>query len=157
MADLQQKILQGYLKQQLHEVQQPSTSTALQTVSIPTNEELEAFKAHVRTWIEVDNTLKKLQQATRERRTIKQQLTEKITAFMARFNIEDLSTRDGKIRFKTRQVKAPLSKKTIQQRLLEMYPRAKTAEELTTVVFDTSERVERATLRRVTVRPSHVQ
>lgn len=162
--NIQQTILQGYLRQQLHEAQQQqhlhphsqpnggAMTTAVQNMQIPSNDELEEFKAQVRKWIDMDNTLKKLQNAVRERRDIKKQLTEKITAFMARFNIEDLSTRDGKIRFKVAQVKPPMSRKTIQQRLIEMYPRVNSAEELTTRVFTVDERVERATLRRVTVR-----
>jgi hypothetical protein len=166
---LQQTILQGYLRQQLNEVQQAASSSQpynnnanalvpAASVRMPTNAELETFKGQVRAWIELDNTLKKLQAAARERRATKQQLTEKITSFMARFNIEDLSTRDGKIRFKTVMVKPNLSRKALQQRLIEAFPSTHSADELMQRVFVPSpeERVERPTLRRVSVRTSRV-
>lgn len=140
--DPQRAHMQNYLQQQMQ--------AAL--MELPPNASLEEFKAHVRTWMEIDGTIRKLQAAIRDRKQLKKQLAEKILDFMARYNIEDLNTAQGKLRYHVSHVKPSLSKKAIKEKLAEAYPKARSADELVKEVFDNSVRVERPTLRRVHVR-----
>lgn len=89
------------------------------TQEVPTDEELEDFKNKVKIWIEYDNTITKLKQAIRERKKAQDVLTEKIGIFMSRYNIEDLNTKQGKIRCKVVEIKTPLTQKIIKERLFE--------------------------------------
>lgn len=86
---------------------------------IPDAAALEEFKSQVRIWLELDSSIKQLQQAARERRLYKQQLSSKILAFMNRFKIDDLNTKDGRLLCKTSVVKRPLSQALIKQRVEE--------------------------------------
>lgn len=120
---------------------------------VPPTALLEEFKTQVRAWIDTDNSIRKLQQALKERRELKKQLTEKLIAFMARYNIEDLNTRDGKLRFKVAHVKPSLSKKDIQDRMVQLFSEARSGEELSKRIFqEMRQPVERATLRRIQVK-----
>lgn len=78
---------------------------------------LEDFRNQVRTWMELDNSIKDLQQQARERRTFKKQLTEKILAFMRTYNIEDLNTKHGRLCYRQQYVRAPLSQAVIRRRM----------------------------------------
>lgn len=88
-------------------------------VPIPSNEDLEDFKNKVRLWLDYDNTISKLKLALRERKKAQEALTDKIGAFMSRYNIEDLNTKQGKLRCKIVDVKVPLTQRVIKERLTE--------------------------------------
>jgi hypothetical protein len=112
---------------------------------------LEDFKADVRTWIELDDSIKTLQSAIRERRQEKVQLTKRVMEFMDRHDIEDLNTKRGRIRYKTNVVRAPLSQSAIKERISTFFGGdASTAAMLTRTLFeDGREPVERSSLRRL--------
>ena len=82
---------------------------------------LEEFKDNVKQWLELDNQLKRLAAASKERRKKKNDINLKILEFMGKFNIEDLNTKDGIIRYKKTFVKEPLSQKTIKTKLEELF------------------------------------
>lgn len=84
---------------------------------IPEPPELEEFKNQVRLWMELDGSIKQLQQLMRERRLYKGQLTEKILEFMTRYKIDDLNTQNGRLVCKTQYVKKPLTQSLIRQRV----------------------------------------
>lgn len=140
---LKHQILSNYLSQQMSSHTPPQTG-----MSVPTSEELDEFKNYVKTWIEIDNAVKKLQQAVRERNALKKQVTEKITGFMGKFNIEDLNTKDGKLRYRVTQVKVQPKPTEIKTKLIEYFSPDTTAEELTKKIFDSDTIVEKHSLRR---------
>lgn len=120
------------------------------SVEIPDDGSLDAFKADVRTWLETDNSIRLLQASLRERRDAKRALTERILSFMSRYNIEDLSTRDGRLRFQVSYVRAPLSQQAIRARITDFFATdAIAAQELSSAVFGNRERNQRTWLRRV--------
>lgn len=122
---------------------------SLKTIELPDQSVLDEFKNQVRMWIEVDNNIRKLKQAARERNAIKKQLTNKILMFMAKYNIEDLNTKDGsRLRYKVSQVKEPLTAQKIKERLAQNINSIRTAEDLDEKVFATN-KVEKVTLRRL--------
>ena len=156
---LKGQLINHYLTHQLREVdyggEEGGSSSApanqLQSVDLPDNAVLEEFKNQVRVWIDLDNTIRKLKQATSERNVLKKQLTEKILRFMSKYNIEDLNTKDGsKLRYKVSHVKPTVSKADIKERLVANYGKVDNLDELTKIVFDvaTEQRVEKVSLRR---------
>lgn len=137
MADL----MQSYLNQQMNEVEQ---------VNIPSEEELEQFRGYVKNYIEIDNDIKKLRAAIKDRNSVKKEISTYILAFMSKFNIEDLNTKYGKIRYHITQVKKPLNEKLIKNRLLENYSPGIAPEDLSKKIFDNRQMSEKHTLKRVT-------
>lgn len=146
-----QELLNTYLDDQTSALQQDEGSSggALQTVEVPNNDELEEFKTKVRYWMEIDNTVKKLRGIIRERNQAKKELTSYILNFMSKFNIEDLNTKEGKLRYKVSSVKAPLSQQVLKERLLENYSTGITPDELIQKVFENRGIVEKHSLKRL--------
>lgn len=154
--DLKGQLIHSYLNQQLSSIGPSASgpsggdSTAVQAMELPDNAVLEEFKQQVRMWIELDNQVQKLQQAIKERKQVKNQLTEKILRFMGRYNIEDLNTKEGKLRYRATPVKTTVSKTEIKRRLVEHYGKVNDIDELTELVFKSQETDEKkATLRRL--------
>ena len=148
---LKNQLIQSYLSQQMAEASVNEGETQMvKRMDMPDNNLLEQFKNDVRIWIDTDNTIKKLQQAIKERNVIKKQITEKILRFMARYNIEDLNTRDGtKLRCKETLIKPSLTCKAIKERLEDNYTKTSSFEELSKAVFCELEPKKKQTLRRL--------
>jgi hypothetical protein len=108
------------------------------------------FRTDVRTWLEVDTSIRALQASIRDRREAKRALSNRILSFMSRYNIEDLSTRAGCLRFQVTYVRTPLSHQTIRRRIETFYSsNTEAAQELSGAVFGNRDRAERTSLRRV--------
>jgi hypothetical protein len=101
------------------EVDCPQTSTEL--VPGLSAESLQEFKDQVKTWIELDIIIKRLQLAIKERKKVKDGLNEKILKFMICNNIEDLNTKSGIIRYKKTKTKAPLSQKKLKEKFHNVF------------------------------------
>ena len=130
--DIKNTIINNYLSQQL----MAPESREVQPIDVPSATELEDFKNCVRMWLEVDINIKKLQALVKERGVLKRELGAKIVSFMSRFNIEDLNTREGKLRYKVTQVKAPLSQTQIKSKIETSYQVGMPVNELTSKVFE---------------------
>lgn len=90
----------------------------------PPDADLQDFRHDVLTWLEVDNSIRSLQEAIRQRRHMKRGLTERIVQFMARHELDAINTpattsSAQPIRLQRRVVytRAPLSHTTIRDRL----------------------------------------
>lgn len=113
---------------------------------------LDEFKVDVRTWIELDDSIKSLQNAIKERRCAKKQLTDRITEFMNTNEIEDLITKNGRIRYKTNYVKSPLSHTDIKNRISDFFQSDEnSAKQLVSMVFGLRGRSEKPSLRRMKI------
>ena len=147
------QLLNNYLddQQAAGAVNDDGEEGVLQTMpEAPTTEELDQFKTKVRNWMEIDNTVKKLRGVIRERNTAKTDLTKQILEFMGKFNIEDLNTKEGKLRYKVSNVKAPVTKQTLKERLIQNYSPEMSADDLAKMVFDTPRAtVEKHSLKRL--------
>lgn len=110
---------------------------------------LEEFKSHVKDWLELDNQLKRLAAAAKERRKKKNDINLKILEFMGRFNIEDLNTKEGIIRYRKTYVKEPLTQKTIKTKLEELFKNDHDTFEKVQRIFTEREKIEKASLRRL--------
>jgi prefoldin subunit 5 len=157
--------LQDYIRQQGEAVEQIKTnqketgerslvpvaagSRDVRPVVVPDNEILEEFKTQVRNYMECDNNIKKLATVKKELQATKRELTKKIQEFMAKYNIEDLNTKDGKLHYKVTTSKAPVTRSSIRQRMLDMFGKASSVQELLDYVFTNDEKVKRVTLKRL--------
>ena len=114
---------------------------------------LEEFKQIVKKWLEYDKFMKKAKEAIREKKVHKEKLGEIITKFMIKYNIEDLNTKEGKIRCKTTNVKTPISHKCIKQKIVEYFQNDtdKQTDIMTKVYENDRPLVEKLSLRRLRI------
>ncbi len=157
------ELLEAYLKQQ-QEAQQSASAASTSTpsggggrieqalVQAPDNMSLEEFKHQVKMWMELDNQIKKMNEILKEKKAVQKILTEKVLSFMARYNIEDLNTKDGKLRYKVTQVKPTVKQTAIKKKLQDFFEYDKAlAEKVMKAVFDDAAqpKVEKPSLRRL--------
>lgn len=112
----------------------------------PSNEELELFKQQVQQWAKLDDQIKKLAVAVRERRVQQKALGTKIQEFMIKFNYDNLNTNTGRIRSSVRQVKQPLKLSDVREKVTQI-----SGPDVAAQIFDDENRpvVERRSLRRI--------
>jgi hypothetical protein len=116
------------------------------------NISMDDFKTYVRRWFELDNYVKKAQEVIKEKRGEKCKLSEVIMKFMCKYNIEDLNTKEGRIRCKNTYVKAPVNKQLVQQRISDMFVNDEDKrKEIIEKIYEDREKVEKTTLRRLRI------
>ena len=74
------------------------------------NEEFVTFKNEVKEWLLLDDDILTLQNAIKERKKKKDELTPKILDYMNRYEINDLNTSNGKLKFTKSMQTKPLNK-----------------------------------------------
>ena len=142
-------LVNHYLTHQA-EAPQNSFEDQQQVIPAPTQGDLDDFKNLVNAWLEHDTAIEKMQIAIRERGKGKAALVPRILAFMSRYNIEDLNTKQGILRYKVTQVKAPISQAEIKTRIADNIARGvKSVDEFNENVFSNRELIEKHTLKRV--------
>lgn len=114
----------------------------------PTAEELADFKARVAEWTKIDDQIKKLNIAIRERRLHQRVLSDGIKTFMTKFGYGNLNTNQGRILHTVKTVKQPLKINEIRQIILDNIH--STPEELFKKIFE-SERpvIKKESIKRV--------
>ena len=85
----------------------------------PTQEELDDFKARVSEWTKLDDQVKKLSIAIRERRLHQKALSEGISKFMSEYGYDNLNTNQGRIIHTVRKVKQPIKLEEVRTIILE--------------------------------------
>ena len=110
---------------------------------------LEEFKKNVQNWMTIDNQLKRLAAATKQIKNKKKEMNEKILDFMVRYNIEDLNTKEGIIRYKKTFVKGTLTQKMIKDKLNDIFKDNNTDLEKVNEIFNNRDKVEKTSLRRL--------
>jgi len=118
-------------------------------------EDMELFKQTVREWIKLDEEVKDLSAKIRmldsERKTRRNRLDEfskRIIAFMRNNEIDELNSRDGKIKSKTTYVKVSMSQKKLMERLRDEFQGVQNVDDKLRDVFQNRERVEKNRLLR---------
>lgn len=157
----------GRRSQRLHEEEgkeetRPQERDRQQQQQLPPSDAMfDEFREDVETWMEVDNSIRNLQVMLRERRAFKSRLTEKITAFMRKYDLSNLDMGSaGIIRSRRSQVKTPVSQKTIRDDIESYFTNINNITmgmQLLDSVFNSRERVERVSLRRCLPPPSGTQ
>lgn len=115
----------------------------------PTEEELTTFRQQVSEWTKLDDQVKKLEIAIRERRIHQRALSSKIQEFMFKHGYDNLNMQTGRIKASVRQVKQPLKLNDIRTKILEHNNLS--GEELVAMIFNDENRpvCEKRSLRRI--------
>jgi hypothetical protein len=107
------------------------------------------FKKNVKTWLELDDDIQTLNEALKARKKKKEEITPKLTEFMNSYQINDLNTKDGQLKFSKLNVAKPLSKKYLMSRVGDFFKSYSKGEEIVNFVYENRERQEKFKLRRV--------
>jgi hypothetical protein len=113
------------------------------------NEEFVQFKQDVKEWLTLDDDIITLQNAIKERRKKKVELTNTIQNFMNRYKINDLNTQNGKIKFTKSLYTKPLNKQYLISRLGDFFKDFTKGEKAATFILENRDKEERFNLRRV--------
>lgn len=121
----------------------------------PSDEDLAEFKHEVSEWLKLDEQIKKLNIAVRERRVHQRALAAKVSAFMERYGYDNLVTQHGRIKASVRQVRQPLRVADLRAKILELGSDHVRPEEIVQRIFDADRPVVvKQSLRRFTPRVS---
>ena len=85
--------------------------------SVPTTEETELFKGQVAEWLKLDDQIRKLNLAIRERRIHQRVLSGRVQQFMIKYKYDNLNTNQGIIKSNVREVKQPLKLNDVKSKL----------------------------------------
>lgn len=154
-SDISRRSLTTQQNQQQTNLVQVDVSNEMSIVPVnelPENISIEDFSNLVKKWIELDNWIKKSQEIAKQKRKQKDKLSEVITHYMTRYNIEDLNTSEGKIRCKVRYVKSGVNQKVVKEKIAELLKdNEEQCNTLITKIFDDREKVEKVSLRRIKI------
>jgi hypothetical protein len=161
---LRRQLIEAYMRQQMAAAAAASSAPAeappldsqsgaiIMRSATPDALQLQEFKAKVRGWLEADNAIKKLKSNIRELQKHQKELTAGITKFMTNFNIEDLDTREGRLRCRITNVRQPVSRKQVQQRLAEFFDGdTHASSDAYEKIFGSQNTVEKVSLRRLRI------
>ncbi len=130
----------------------PEKETALVLYDVPENISLEDFKNYVKKWIEYDNFIKKAKQVIKDKKKVCDELNRIIIKFMCKYNIEDINTKEGRIRCKTTVVKPAVTQKVVKQRICDYFKdNENKKEEILHKIYEEREQVEKVSLRRLKI------
>ena len=119
------------------------------TTNEPTTDEMEVFKTWVTDWFKIDDAIRKLKIAIRERKTLQNVLNNKIEDFMFKYNYNDLNTQNGRLKTNVKNVYKPINIKEVREIINNN--KHLTGEELLAKIFNKDERemVVKKTIRRI--------
>ena len=104
----------------------------------PTREELDTFKNLVNEWFKLDDMIRKLAVALKERKNHQRALNNKIEEFMFKYRYNDLNTQNGRLKATVKTQHNPLNIKEIRN-ILENNKDLK-GEELLEKIFNKADR-----------------
>lgn len=113
------------------------------------NEEFVEFKNNVKEWLLLDDDIITLQNAIKDRKVKKNELTPKILEYMGKYEINDLNTNDGKIKFTKSYQTKPLNKQFLISRLGDFFKDFNKGEKAATFILENRDKEEKFKLRRV--------
>lgn len=106
------------------------------------------FKQNVKDWLSLDDDIRTLQEALKERKKKKSSLTPKISQYMSSFKINDLNTPDGKLKFAKSTSITAASKKYIENRIIEYFKDENKSLKILDYIYNHREKKEKIYLRR---------
>lgn len=75
----------------------------------------------IKDWIQMDNEMKELQKALKERRSKKKELTDSLVNVMKANDIDCFDTKDSKLLYKQNKVKCAMSKTYLLQSIQKLF------------------------------------
>ena len=116
------------------------------------NPEFIKFKNSVKEWVALDDDIKILHAEMTKRKKKKNELTPMILDFMQRFQVNDLNTQNGQLRYTTSLTSKPVNKQFLVSKLGDFFNDTEKGEKLTNFLFENREKTEKVNLRRVVQR-----
>lgn len=113
------------------------------------NDEFVEFKNNVKEWLLLDDDIITLQNAIKDRKVKKNELTPKILEYMEKFEINDLNTNNGKIKFTKSYQTKPLNKQFLISRLGDFFKDFTKGEKAASFILENRDKEEKFKLRRV--------
>lgn len=113
----------------------------------PSEEELDMLKSLVSEWFKLDDQIRKLQTAIKERKVHLKAINGKIEKFMFDYKFKDLNTQHGRIKANERKIKVPVKLSEIKTKILEL--KDLSGEELLNEIFNDRPTVIKKNIRRV--------
>ena len=112
------------------------------------NNDIEGFKILVHEWLSIDDKIKQLKEAEKKLNEDKKKLNEPILEFMSKNNIEDCNTSSGKLKYVVSDVKKPINRQYLIDKLAVFFKNTQKSEEITAFLFDSRETEQKVNLRR---------
>ena len=110
--------------------------------------DIEGFKILVHEWLSIDDKIKQLKEAEKKLNEDKKKLNEPILEFMSKNNIEYCNTSSGKIKYVISDVKKPINRQYLIDKLAVFFKNTQKSEEITAFLFDSRETEQKVNLRR---------
>ena len=85
------------------------------------NMDKETLVENIKEWLQIENELKELRKAAKERRERKKELTSSLVDIMKVNDIDCFDVNGGKLMYSQSKVKAPINKKTLMATLHNYY------------------------------------
>lgn len=113
---------------------------------------LAEFKNILKKWLEYDNFIKNAKMVIKEKTFAQNKLTSIITSYMAKYDIEDINTSEGKIKFKKSVVKSSVSQKKIKETINEYFKdNEPVRNNILTKIYENRSSIEKVSLRRLKI------
>jgi len=112
------------------------------------NQEFMEFKENIKVWLKMDDDIKTLQNALKDIKKKKEEMTPKILSFMKNNELKHLDTNDGKIQYKSSFVAKPLNKKMIINRLGDYFKDFEKGANAAAFILENREKEEKVRLTR---------
>ena len=110
--------------------------------------EKEQLIENIKEWLQIENELKELRKAAKERRERKKELTSSLVDIMKVNDIDCFDVNGGKLLYATSKVKAPINRKTLMATLQSYYKNDPTkASELSEFILNNREIKVKETIR----------
>jgi hypothetical protein len=106
------------------------------------------LKGEVKDYLEMDDQIKALNKALKERRDKKKLLSESILENMKKFEIDFMNTKNGKLTYSETKRKEPLNKKNLITGLNTYFNNEDESKRVSKVVLDSRKDVVKVSLRR---------
>ena len=106
------------------------------------------LKSDVKEYLEIDDQIKALNKAIRERRDKKKKLADNILVNMKKFQIDFMNTKNGKLVYTESKRKENLNKKNLLTGLNEFFNDEEKSKVVSQIVLDNRSEVKKVTLRR---------
>lgn len=112
------------------------------------NQEFVEFKENIKLWLKMDDDIKTLQNALKNIKKKKEEMTPKILNFMKNNNLKHLETKDGKLQYKSSYVTKPLNKKILENRLGDFFKNMEKGLNVANYILENREKEEKIRLTR---------
>jgi len=108
----------------------------------------EKLQEYVKEYLDLDEEIKVLAKASKERKDKKKELSNNILDTMKQFNISQMNTKDGKLSYNVRNNKLPLNKNNITKTLTSYFDNKNKALDVCKYIMENRETVEKISLKR---------